>query len=61
MVGEGILYFDPMLQGLGITMPSGTFISTLLTLCVVPIAYYQLTSLQQKSALKKAGKLQEGI
>jgi hypothetical protein len=50
-----------MLQGLGITMPSGTFISTLLTLCVVPIAYYQLTSLQQKSALKKAGKLQEDI
>jgi multidrug efflux pump subunit AcrB len=61
MVGEGVLYFDPMLQGLGITMPSGTFISTLLTLCVVPIAYYQLTSLQQKSALKKAGKLQEDI
>lgn len=61
MVGEGVLYFDPMLQGLGITMPSGTFISTLLTLCVVPIAYYQLTSLQQKSALKKADKLQEII
>jgi multidrug efflux pump subunit AcrB len=61
IVGEGILYFDPMLQGLGITMPSGIFISTLLTLFVVPIAYYQLTSLQQKSALKKAGKLQEGI
>jgi len=61
IVGEGVLYFDPMLQGLGITMPSGTFISTLLTLCVVPIAYYQLTSLQQKSALKKTGKLQENI
>ena len=61
IVGEGVLYFDPMLQGLGITMPSGIFISTLLTLCVVPIAYYQLTSLQQKKALKKAGKLQESV
>jgi Cu/Ag efflux pump CusA len=50
-----------MLQGLGITMPSGIFISTLLTLFVVPIAYYQLKSLQQKKTLKKAGKLQEGI
>jgi multidrug efflux pump subunit AcrB len=61
MVGEGVLYFDPMLQGIGITMPSGTFISTLLTLWVVPIAFYQLKSFQQKNALKKTGKLQEGI
>ena len=61
MVGEGILYFDPMLQGLGITMPSGTFISTMLTLGIVPVAYYQLATLQQKRAFKKAGKLQEGI
>lgn len=61
ILGESVLYFDEMMQGLGITMPSGTFISTLLTLGIVPIAYYQLASLQQKMALKKAGKLQESV
>ena len=60
ILGEGVLYFDPMMQGLGITMPSGTFISTLLTLGVVPIAYYQLATLQQRRALKKSGELQKG-
>ena len=61
ILGESVLYFDQMLQGLGITMPSGTFISTLLTLGIVPVAYYQLASLQQKRALKKASNLPEGI
>jgi hypothetical protein len=49
------------MQGLGITMPSGTFISTLLTLGVVPIAFYQLKSWQQKNALKKAARFQNGM
>ncbi len=53
ILGESVLYFDETMQGVGITMPAGTFISTLLTLGVVPIAYYQLASLQQKRALKK--------
>ncbi len=61
ILGESVLYFDQMLQGLGITMPSGTFISTLLTLGIVPVAYYKLASLQQKRALKKASNLPEGI
>ncbi|MEN6507761.1 MAG: efflux RND transporter permease subunit [Smithella sp.] len=61
ILGESVLYFDETMQGLGITMPSGTFISTLLTLFVVPIAYYQLESLQQKRALKKASYLPEDI
>jgi multidrug efflux pump subunit AcrB len=56
ILGEGVLYFDPTLQGLGITLPSGTFISTLLTLGIVPIAYYQLATIHQKRALKKSEK-----
>jgi multidrug efflux pump subunit AcrB len=42
ILGEMVLYFDPVLRGLGITMPSGALISTLLTLGIVPLAYYQL-------------------
>ena len=42
--GEMVLYFDPILRGLGITMPSGALISTLLTLGIVPLAFYQLTT-----------------
>ena len=37
--GDGILFFDPLLQGLGLTMASGALVSTLLTLAIVPIAY----------------------
>jgi multidrug efflux pump subunit AcrB len=44
ILGEMILYFDPILRGLGITMPSGALISTLLTLGIVPLAFYQLAT-----------------
>jgi multidrug efflux pump subunit AcrB len=43
ILGEAVLYFDPILRGLGITMPSGALISTLLTLGIVPLAFYQLS------------------
>jgi multidrug efflux pump subunit AcrB len=42
ILGEVVLYYDPVLRGLGITMPSGALMSTLLTLGIVPLAYYQL-------------------
>lgn len=42
VLGDGVLYFDPMMQGLGLTMASGAMVSTLLTLIVVPVAYYWL-------------------
>lgn len=38
--GDGVLYFDPLLQGLGLTMASGALVSTVLTLLVVPVAYF---------------------
>lgn len=38
--GDGELYFDPLLQGLGLTMASGAVASTILTLLVVPVACY---------------------
>lgn len=42
VLGDGVLYFDPMMQGLGLTMASGALVSTMLTLIVVPVAYYWL-------------------
>ena len=44
MLGDGVLFFDPMLQGLGLTMAAGALFSTALTLGIVPLAYYQLMS-----------------
>jgi multidrug efflux pump subunit AcrB len=44
VLGDGVLFFDPMLQGLGLTMASGALFSTALTLGIVPLAYYQLMS-----------------
>jgi multidrug efflux pump subunit AcrB len=44
ILGEMVLYFDPVLRGLGITMPSGALISTLLTLGIVPLAFYHLAT-----------------
>ncbi len=40
ILGDGVLYFDPMMQGLGLTMASGALVSTMLTLVVVPVAFY---------------------
>ncbi len=54
ILGEMVLYYDPILRGLGITMPSGALISTLLTLGIVPLAYYQLTTFLQDRGDKLA-------
>ncbi|HJL07731.1 MAG TPA: efflux RND transporter permease subunit [Polyangiaceae bacterium LLY-WYZ-15_(1-7)] len=44
VLGDGVLFFDPLLQGLGLTMASGALFATALTLGLVPLAYYQLMS-----------------
>jgi multidrug efflux pump subunit AcrB len=44
ILGEAVLYFDPVMRDLGITMPSGALISTMLTLGIVPMAFYQLVT-----------------
>lgn len=42
--GDGILFFDPLLKGLGLTMAAGALFSTAFTLVLVPIAYVMLES-----------------
>ncbi len=39
-VGAFVILFDPIFQGLAISLIFGTFASTVLTLVVVPLAYY---------------------
>ena len=45
VLGDGVLFFDPLLKGLGLTMAAGALFSTALTLGIVPLAYYQLMSM----------------
>jgi len=53
ILGEFVLYFDPILQGIGLTLPAGALVSTALTLGIVPIAYYQLAARLEKKGVDK--------
>ena len=56
VIGASIILFDPIFQGLAISLVAGAIVSTLLTLIVVPLIYYMterkkwesLDSLQEK-------------
>jgi large-conductance mechanosensitive channel len=39
-VGASIILFDPLFQGLAISLVFGAIVSTILTLIVVPLIYY---------------------
>jgi multidrug efflux pump subunit AcrB len=40
VIGASIILFDPIFQGLAISLVFGAVVSTILTLLVVPIIYY---------------------
>jgi multidrug efflux pump subunit AcrB len=40
VIGASIILFDPIFQGLAISLVAGAIVSTILTLIVVPIIYY---------------------
>ena len=40
VIGASIILFDPIFQGLAISLVAGAIVSTILTLVVVPIIYY---------------------
>jgi multidrug efflux pump subunit AcrB len=44
ILGDGILLFDPLLEGLGLTLMSGALVSTALTLLLVPVLLYHARS-----------------
>jgi len=42
VLGDGILLFDPLLESLGLTLIAGAFVSTALTLLLVPVLVYHV-------------------
>ena len=42
VIGAFVILFDPIFQGLAISLMGGTIVSTLLTLLVVPLVYYMI-------------------
>jgi len=42
VIGAFVILFDPIFQGLAISLKGGTIVSTVLTLLVVPLVYYMI-------------------
>jgi large-conductance mechanosensitive channel len=63
VIGASIILFDPLFQGLAISLVFGAIVSTILTLIVVPLIYY-VTRERNGNPLKvpqKKEKLQKKI
>jgi multidrug efflux pump subunit AcrB len=54
MIGALFILDDPIFNGLAISLIFGVFVSTLLTLVVIPMLYYSLISATPKPPLKEA-------
>ncbi len=48
MIGAMFMFGDPIFAGLGVSLFTGTFVSTVLTLIVVPLVYYWLNKKAEK-------------
>jgi multidrug efflux pump subunit AcrB len=55
IVGSLVMYFDPIFQGLAISMMAGAMASTFLTLLAVPLAYYELFRGSEKDGNGEGG------
>ncbi|MBT8258233.1 MAG: efflux RND transporter permease subunit, partial [Bacteroidia bacterium] len=47
IIGAFVILFDPIFQGLAISLMGGTLVSTILTLLVVPLVYYLIENKNQ--------------
>lgn len=54
VIGASIILFDPIFQGLAISLVAGAIVSTLLTLIVVPLIYYMVEKKKWEKNLKSA-------
>lgn len=52
-LGATVILFDPIFQGLALSLMGGTITSTFLTLLVVPLLYYKMLGGTKKIAIKK--------
>jgi multidrug efflux pump subunit AcrB len=49
VIGAFVILFDPIFQGLAISLMGGTIVSTILTLLVVPLVYYMIEKKNHKA------------
>jgi len=53
IIGSFVMILDPIFQGLAISMMFGAFVSTLLTLIIVPVLYYEFFCNQKRQISKE--------
>ena len=56
VIGAFVILFDPIFQGLAISLMGGTIASTVLTLLVVPLVYYMI---ERKNHPSEENKIEE--
>ncbi|MCL6577528.1 efflux RND transporter permease subunit [Kyrpidia sp.] len=56
VVGAFVILFDPIFQGLAISLMFGTIASTVLTLFVIPVLYYAVEIRRAKARMRKEAK-----
>lgn len=54
VIGAFVILFDPIFQGLAISLMGGTIVSTVLTLLVVPLVYYMIEKKNYPEAEEKS-------
>src|SRR5690606_15173394 len=59
VIGAFVILFDPIFQGLAISLMGGTIVSTVLTLLVVPLVYYMIERKNFKEKDKELGEKKE--
>ncbi len=55
VVGSAVMLFDPIFQGLAVSMMAGEVAATLLSRAAVPVLYYLLKRSEEKRAPANAG------
>jgi len=53
VIGASIILFDPIFQGLAISLVAGAIVSTILTLIVVPLLYYMIEGKKYETKSKE--------
>lgn len=59
VIGAFVILFDPIFQGLAISLMGGTIVSTFLTLLVVPLVYYMIERKKYEDREDKNNELKE--
>lgn len=60
VIGAFVILFDPIFQGLAISLMGGTIVSTILTLLVVPLVYYMIERKKHEVQVEKPALIKEG-